>query len=79
MTWAVNIIYPLREQRGYKVEWSYFDRANSQLIWLASADCSQAEFEAKDVAWLASPERAQAVLSMPAALIMAHVSFVESV
>lgn len=78
-SWALNVIYPLRVALGYKVEWSYFDRANSELIWLASADCSQAEFEAKDIAWLASAERAQAVLSMPAALNKAHVSFVESV
>lgn len=79
MSWAVNVIYPLREQRGYVVEWSYFDRANSELVWLASAECSQADFEAKDIAWLASPERAEAVLSMPPALTKAHLSFVESV
>ena len=79
VAWAVNVIYPLREKRGYKVEFSYFDKANSEMIWMASMECSQAEFEASDTAWLASEERVKAVLTMPQALIKAHVSFVESV
>lgn len=79
VAWAVNVIYPLRESLGYKIEWSYFGRANSELIWMASMECSQSEFEASDIAWLASAERAQAVLSMPQALIKAHVSFVKGV
>lgn len=79
VTWAVNEIFPLRRQLGYQVEWSYFDKENSEMVWLASASCNQADFEAKDIAWLASAERAKAVLSMPPALNKAHVSFVESV
>ncbi len=79
VSWAVNVIFPLRRALGYSVEWSYFDHANSEFVWLASAECNQAEFEARDIAWLASPERASAVVTMPQALVVAHVSFVESV
>lgn len=79
VAWAVNEIFPLRENLGYRVEWSFFDRANSEMVWMASLECSVAEFEAKDAAWLASAERAKAAQSMPQALIKSHVSFVQSV
>lgn len=79
VTWAVTKIFPLREQFGYKVEWSYFDRSNSEFVWMASAECSQEEFEAKDAAWLGSEERAKAAVSMPQALIKLNASFVEKV
>lgn len=77
--WAVTKIIPLREQLGYVAHWRYFDRANSELIWLVSLEATQAEFEAMDEKWMSSPERAEAVLSMPKALIKAHVSFVEDI
>lgn len=79
VTWAVTKIFPLREQFGYKVEWSYFDRSNSEFVWMASAECGQEEFEAKDASWLASEERAKAAVSMPQALIKLNASFVEKV
>lgn len=79
VSWVVNEIFPRREQFGYRVEWSYFDPENSELVWMASADCSRAEFEAKDQAWESSAARAAAVASMPKALIKIHASFVEKV
>ena len=74
--WVVSQIIPLREQLGYTVHWQYLDRSNSQFLWLVSLEATEAEFEAKDAAWMASPERAQGVVSMPPALIKANVSFV---
>jgi prophage antirepressor-like protein len=78
-TWVVNQIIPLREKFGYKVHWQYLDRANSQFIWLVSLEATEAEFEAKDAAWMASADRAEGVVSMPPALMKVHVSFVENV
>lgn len=77
--WVVAEIIPLREKLGYRVEWRYFDRANSQFIWLVSLEATESEFEALDSAWHAGSERAVAVVSMPKALIKANVSFVEAV
>jgi prophage antirepressor-like protein len=77
--WVVTQIIPLREKYGYSVHWQYLDRTNSQFIWLVSLEATEAEFEAKDAAWMASAERAQGVVSMPPALMKAHVSFVENV
>ena len=47
VSWVVNDIFPLRETFGFRVEWSFFDRAKSELVWMAAADCTQAEFEAQ--------------------------------
>lgn len=77
--WVVQEIIPLREKLGYTVHWRYLDRTNSQFIWLVSLDATESEFEAKDAAWLASPERAVAVETMPKALLKANVSFVENI
>lgn len=74
--WVVNHIIPLRESLGYTIHWRYLDRANSEFLWLVSLDVTEAEFGARDAAWLASPERAEAVKSMPQALLKANVSFV---
>ena len=74
--WVVTQIIPLREKYGYSVHWQYLDRTNSQFIWLVSLEATEAEFEAKDAAWMASAERAEGVVSMPPALIKANVSFV---
>lgn len=79
VAWVKNDIYPLREKFGFKVEWTYFDMANSQLIWMASADCNELEFEALDARWQQSDERAQAAIKMPAALIKIHASFVAKI
>ena len=79
VSWAVNEIFPLREKFGFKVEWSYFDRSNSEFVWMASAECTQVEFEAKEAAWLASEERARAAVAMPQALKKLNASFVEKV
>ena len=77
--WVVDKIIPLREQLGYTVHWRYLDRTNSQFLWLVSLDATEQEFEAKDAAWMASAERAEAVQSMPKALLKANVSFVENI
>lgn len=79
VAWAVNEIFPLRENFGFTVEWSYFDEANSQLIWMASADGTATEFEALSAAWEQSAERAEAVKLMPPALIKINASIVERV
>ena len=79
VAWAVNEIFPLRENFGFKVEWSYFDEANSQLVWMASAEGTVTEFLARSEAWERSPERAEAVKLMPPALIKINASFVENV
>ena len=77
--WVVNTIIPLREQLGYTVHWRYLDRKNSEFVWLVSLEATEAEFEAEDAAWMASSERAAAVVSMPSGLIKVHASFVENV
>ena len=79
VAWAVNEIFPLREKFGFKVEWSYFDEANSEFVWLASADGTAAEFEALSEAWEQSAGRAEAVKLMPSALIKINASIVERV
>jgi hypothetical protein len=77
VAWATIEIFPLREKFGFTVEWSYVDQANSQLIWLASAEGDRSEFETLDAAWQSSKERAEVVPLMPPALIEMHLSFVE--
>lgn len=77
--WASETIFPLRESFGFKVEWSYFDDTNSELVWLASANCDRAEFESLSNAWEASGMRAKGVDLMPPGLIRIHASFVEKV
>ena len=74
--WVVSKIIPLREAMGYTVHWRYLDRTNSEFVWLVSLEATEAEFEAQDALWMASAERAAAVLSMPKALIKVHSSFV---
>ena len=74
--WVVSEIIPLREAMGYTVHWRYLDRKNSEFVWLVSLEATEAEFEAEDAAWMASAERAVAVVSMPKALIKVHASFV---
>ena len=74
--WVVNQIIPLREAMGYTVHWQYLDHTNSQFIWLVSLDVTEEEFALRDAAWLASEERASAVVTMPPALLKANVSFV---
>jgi hypothetical protein len=76
VAWAIDVIIPLRENMGYRVEWKYVDPVKSEFLWLVSAQATEAEFELMDQAWMSSPERAEAVLSMPRALIRANVSFV---
>lgn len=79
MAWAVDEIFPLRENFGFKVEWSYFDEASSELVWLASTDGTAAEFEALSNAWEQSVERSEAVKLMPPGLIKINASIVEKV
>ncbi|HEY7854107.1 MAG TPA: hypothetical protein VIB80_03210 [Aquiluna sp.] len=79
VAWAVNEIFPLREDFGFTVEWSYFNEAESELVWLASADGTESEFEALSAAWDKSAERAEAVKLMPPALIKINASIVERV
>ena len=79
VAWAVNEIFPLRENFGFTVEWSYFDEANSQLIWMASADGTASDFESLSNVWEKSAERAEAVKLMPPALIKINASIVEPV
>jgi hypothetical protein len=74
--WVIDTIIPLREQMGYRVEWKYLDLAKSEFLWLVSLEASVEEFERMDQAWMSSSERAEAVLTMPKALIKAHASFV---
>lgn len=79
VNWVNSDVIPVREGFGYQVHWQYFDRANSQLIWLVSLEANETEFVARDQIWMSSPERAEVVLKMPKALIQAHVSFVEKI
>jgi hypothetical protein len=76
VAWATTEIFPKREKFGFTVEWSYVDEANSQLIWLASAEGDTTDFETLDAAWQSSPERAAVAPLMPPALIKMNLSFV---
>ena len=75
----IETIIPIRETMGYRVEWKYVDRSKSEFLWLVSAETTETEFELMDQAWMSSPERADAVLTMPKGLIKAHASFVSGV
>lgn len=79
VAWVIDTIIPLREQMGYRVEWRYADPIKSEFLWLVSLEASAQEFELKDQAWMSSPERAEAVLTMPKGLLKAHASFVSQV
>jgi hypothetical protein len=79
VAWAIDVIIPLREKMGYRVEWKYVDPVKSEFLWLVSAEATEAEFELMDQTWMSSPERADAVLTMPKGLIKAHASFVSGV
>lgn len=79
VAWVIDTIIPLREQMGYRVEWKYADLAKSEFLWLVSLEASVEEFELRDQAWMSSPARAEAVLSMPKGLLKAHASFVSQV
>jgi hypothetical protein len=77
VAWVIDTIIPIRETMGYRVEWKYVDPVKSEFLWLVSAEATEAEFELMDQTWMSSPERAEAVLSMPRVLIRANVSFVK--
>lgn len=79
VAWVIDTVIPLREKMGYRVEWKYIDPAKSEFLWLVSLEVSEEEFERMDQVWMSSPERAEAVLSMPKALIKAHAGFVSKV
>jgi hypothetical protein len=79
VAWVIETIIPIREKMGYRVEWKYVDRSKAEFLWLVSAEATEAEFELMDQAWMSSPERADAVLTMPKGLIKAHASFVSAV
>lgn len=79
IAWVNQVVIPIRESMGYRVEWMYFDSSNSQLIWLVSLQADQSGFESADQAWYSSSERAAAVLTMPKALLKANISFVEKI
>lgn len=74
--WVVKTVIPLREAMGYKVHWRYLAEDKTEFTWLVSLDVSTQEFEASDKAWMESPERAEAVLTMPSSLRAIHVKFV---
>ncbi len=79
MDWVVKTVIPLREAMGYKVHWRFLAEDKTEFIWLVSSNVSPEEFEAKDKAWMASPERAEAVINMPASLLAVHTKFVNVV
>jgi hypothetical protein len=77
VAWVKNEIFPRRVSLGFTIEWSYFDQENSELVWLAAANCDKAEFESLSAAWEASEARGEAVRTMPDSLIKINASFVE--
>ncbi len=79
VAWVIETIIPIRAKMGYRVEWKYVDRSKSEFLWLVSAETTETEFELMDQAWMSSPERADAVRTMPKGLIKAHASFVSGV
>ena len=79
VAWVIDTIIPIRENMGYRVEWKYIDSVKSEFLWLVSAEATEAEFELMDQAWMSSPEREEAFLTMPNAPLKVHASFVSKV
>lgn len=77
--WVVSTVIPLREAMGYTVHWRFLAEDKTEFTWLVSLEVSPEEFEARDKAWMASPERTEAVLTMPVSLRAIHTKFVSIV
>ncbi len=49
-------VYPLRVKQGFRIDGTWVIKERNQFVWLLSYD--GADWEAKDTAYYASPERA---------------------
>jgi hypothetical protein len=49
-------VYPLRQRHGFRIEGAWVIRERNEFVWLMSYDGD--DWEAKDKAYYASPERA---------------------
>ncbi len=77
LAWWRSTLVPAREAFGFTLEGSWAARDTAELIWFVSAPVDRAGFEALAAAWDASPERNEALASIPKPTISAKTEIVE--
>ncbi len=71
-----NGLMPLRSAFGFQLLHAFLDRAANEFTWIVAND---GDFDAAEVAWNASPERAAYFTDAPRFVLALHVSKVDDV
>ena len=69
-------LMPLRAAFGFRLLHAYFDGVNNEFTWVVAND---GDFDAAEVAWNGSPERAAYFTDAPRFVLALHVSKVDDV
>ena len=59
LAWWASPFFATREAAGFTIEFGVFVPESNEFVWAVSAPGDQADFEALEAAWAASPARAE--------------------